>query len=111
MKRHLLLLMILLGIVVVPTVPVAVAADPQVFMGVAGSNGYVTVSPSGVRYNLSNDGSPWHYGYCRHHHKHHRCRHVAPPRYVKHHKHHDKHYKKHHDNGRRGNGKHHGKRH
>lgn len=59
----------------VPAVtPLPASAEPQVFMGVAGENGYMVMGSDGrVHYTISNDGRPYYYyGYCRHHHRHHR---------------------------------------
>lgn len=70
----------------VPAVtPLPASAEPQVFMGVAGENGYMVMGSDGrVHYTISNDGRPYYYyGYCRHHHRHHRCRYVPRPRHHK----------------------------
>lgn len=99
MKTRLLIIASILMMLLTPAMPQlspARAEKPQVFMGVAGDNGYVAVTADGrVRYNVSN--SPrYYYGWCGHHHKRHRCRFVKPPRRHQYHHKHKKHYKKHH---------------
>lgn len=86
MKTRTIITVTLAILMAVPAVtPLPAAAEPQVFMGVAGENGYMVMGSDGrVHYTISNDGRPYYYyGYCRHHHRKHRCRYVPRPRHHK----------------------------
>lgn len=104
MKKHILTLLTLVGMVMAPMIVAsqpANAGSPKLFIGVTGDNGYVGMTSDGeVHYTLTNDGFRYYahpsYGHCKKHHRSHNCRYVAPPKHKKYHKEKPHHNKKHH---------------
>lgn len=84
---------ILIAAPMIPDASEAAADDPKVVFGISTGNAVLGFSSDGeMEYP-----APFYYGWCGHHHCHHRCKYVRPPHHKKHHKkgHHKK-YKKHH---------------